>query len=205
VAAEPGGRAGAVVLAAGEASRFGGRKLLMPFGDTTVIGCVVSALEEAGIDPVVVVVGAEPAGIERALARSGAQVVSNPDPGRGMFSSVRVGVAALPDRVERFLVALADQPRVRADHIARILDAHERRPGGIAIPTHGGKRGHPVVFDGRYRREVLAGGDDRSLRDIIHAHSGDILDVEIPSDAVIRDIDTPEQYEDEQRRSLAGQ
>jgi molybdenum cofactor cytidylyltransferase len=177
----------------------------MPFGDTTVIGCVVSALEEAGIDPVVVVVGAEPAEMERALARSGAQVVSNPDPGRGMFSSVRVGVASLPDRVDRFLVALADQPRVRADHLERILDEHERRAEGIAIPTHGGKRGHPVVLDGRYREAILACGGDRSLRDVIHANSGDIVEVEISSDAVIRDIDTPEQYEDEQRRSLAGQ
>ncbi len=196
---------GAVVLAAGEASRFGGPKLLMPFGESTIIGSVVAFLEQAGVSPILVVAGSQDRELAQALRESNAQVVRNPEPGRGMLSSVRIGVAALPADIGRFVVVLGDQPRVQSGHLIRLLDEQKRRRAGIAIPTYRGKRGHPVVFDGRYREEILACPDSQSLRDVIHAHPGDIAEVEIPSDAVVRDIDTQERYEDERRRSLAEQ
>jgi len=70
---------------------------------------------------------------------------------------------------------------------------------GIAIPTYRGKRGHPVVFRSRYRDEILLLDDSQTLRDIIHSHPEDIAEVEAASDAVLRDIDTREQYRDERR------
>ena len=90
-----GDKCGAVVLAAGEARRFGSPKLLMPFGDSTVLGSVVDALESIGIAPIVVVAGANADAIAESLADTQAQVVRNPNPASGMVSSVRVGVASL--------------------------------------------------------------------------------------------------------------
>jgi molybdenum cofactor cytidylyltransferase len=191
-----------VILAAGQATRFGGPKLTMPFGDSSVIGCVVSALRGAGVAPIIVVASAaNRAAIEAALRSGGAQIVENPDPARGMLSSVQVGVGSLPQGIARFLIALADQPRVTAEEIGQLLAAHQGRGKGIALPTHGGKRGHPVVFTARYREEILALPADARLRDVIHHHRDDIAEVEFASDAFVRDIDTQERYESERRKA----
>ncbi len=186
----------AVVLAAGEARRFGAQKLVMPFGESTVIGSVVAALEGAGLAPIVVVVGADE-GVAAALRDTSAQLVRNPDPARGMVSSLQVGVSALPENVNRFLIALGDQPRLTAAGLAHLLLAHAESGKGLALPTYRGKRGHPVVFAGRYRREVLALTEVQTLRDLIHAHLEDCVEVECDSDAFVRDIDTQEEYERE--------
>jgi molybdenum cofactor cytidylyltransferase len=117
-----------------------------------------------------------------------------------MLSSVQAGVEALPEEAENFLIALGDQPRVRAEHICRLLHEHEVSGRGIAIPTYGDKRGHPVLFERRYRDQILHMDASRTLRDVIHAHNDDVVEVEMPSDAVIRDIDTESDYHDELRR-----
>ena len=208
----------AIVLAAGEARRFGGPKLIMPFGASTVIGCVASALARAGVEPIIVVVGANRAEIEGALAGADVQlvlrsegasllrrvaIVENPDPSRGMLSSVQVGVAAVPESAVRFVIALADQPRLRAEDITRLIGEMARSGKGIARPVHGGKRGHPVVFASCYRNEILALPPEATLRDVIHRHLDDVVEVGVASDAFVRDIDTQEQYQDEWRRAEA--
>jgi molybdenum cofactor cytidylyltransferase len=191
----------AVVLAAGEASRFGGPKLVMPFGRSTIIGCVVSALEDAGVSPIVVVVAADSQELAQTLAGHAVQIIYNLDPARGMLSSLQVGLAALPAALARFLVALGDQPRISTAAIMRLLKEQESTGKGIVIPTHKGKRGHPVLFHARYRAEIMSLPDTETLREIVHAHADDIAEVAFPSNAFIRDIDTREQYEDELRRA----
>jgi molybdenum cofactor cytidylyltransferase len=198
--AEAQDRVGAVVLAAGEAQRFGAPKLLMAFGESTVLGCVVSALRGAAISPIVVVAGGHGEEIAQTLRGSGARVVSNPAPERGMVSSIRVGMEALPADLDRFLIALGDQPRVGAEVIRHLLRAHRACGKGIAIPIYRGKRGHPVVFAGRCCAEILALRDDRTLRDVVHSHQDDVVEVECASDAVTQDIDTREEYEEQLRR-----
>jgi molybdenum cofactor cytidylyltransferase len=205
VGTEDPSRVGAVVLAAGEAKRFGRQKLTVPFRDTTIIGSVVSALEKAGMGPIVVVAGPRGAEISRALCGSRAKIVTNPAPERGMLSSVQTGVSALPEEVQRFLVVLGDQPRIRPADLAHLLETQERHGKGIAIPTYEGKRGHPVALHRCYREAILGCDERKTLRDVIHSHPDDIVDVEMPTDAVTRDIDTQEQYQDELRRSLTEQ
>lgn len=203
--AEPEHRVAAVVLAAGDARRFGAPKLLMPFGDSTIVGCVVAALQTAGLDPIIVVAGAHAPAIAEALSATPARVLRNPQPALGMLSSIRIGVGALPKESDRFLLALADQPRISPDYIRHLLHEHRASGKGIAIPTYQGKRGHPVIIHCRYRRDLLALDDTHTLRDLIHSHPEDITEIESASDAVLRDIDTREQYRDELRRSRAEQ
>ncbi len=190
----------AVVLAAGESSRFGGPKLVMPFGRATIIGCVVSALEEANIAPIVVVTSANSQEVTEALADHAVIIAPNPDPSRGMLSSLQVGLAVLPSTAS-FFIALGDQPRIKAEDIKRLLNEQESAGKGIALPTYAGKRGHPVLFHARYREEILSLPATATLREVVHAHADDIAEVAFSSDAFIRDIDTREQYEDELRRA----
>ena len=194
-------RIGAVVLAAGEARRFGGPKLTMPFGDSTVVGCVVSAVQQAGASPVVVVTSADGKAVLAALQDYEVRAVTNPDPSRGMLSSIQAGVAALPTQLDAFVFALGDQPRVGADHVRRLIREHESSGKGIALPKHQGKRGHPLVFSAKYCEEIRALAADRTLRDVIHGHEDDIVEVDFDHDAVLADIDTREEYEQERRRT----
>ncbi len=196
-------RVAAVVLAAGESRRLAPQKLLLPFGEATVIGSVVGALEEAGLDPIIVVAGGQEAEIREALRGRGSQVVRNPDVSRGMLSSLRVGLEAMAEGVDRFVIALGDQPRLRGKYVQWLLDEQTRRGKGIAIACCGGKRGHPVALAARYREGILALGDDQTLRDLVHGNLSDVADVECDSDAVIRDVDTREDYEAELQRREA--
>ncbi len=198
-------RVAAVVLAAGESRRLAPQKLLLPFGEATVIGSVVGALEEAGLDPIIVIAGGQETEIREALRGRRAQVVRNPEVTRGMLSSLRVGLEALTEEVGRFVIALGDQPRLRGKHVRWLLEGQTRRGKGIAIACYGGKRGHPVAFAARYREGILALGDDRTLRDLIHGNMSDVADVECDSDAVIRDVDTREDYEAELQRREADE
>jgi molybdenum cofactor cytidylyltransferase len=195
-----GRQCGAIVLAAGEARRFGCPKLLMPFGDSTILGSVVQPLVSIGIIPTVVVGGPHEAAIRESLSGQPIRVVSNPNPALGMVSSIRIGVEALPSSLDRFIIALGDQPRIRAEGVSCLIAEQIRSGKGIAIPTYRGRRGHPVVFDIRYRREILALTDEQTLRDLIIAHEDDIVEVDCESSAYVCDIDTNEEYEHELRR-----
>ena len=191
-------RCGAAVLAAGEARRFGGPKLLMPFGDSTILGSVIQPLVSADMSPIVVVLGGPNAtAIRESLSGQPVRIVLNPNPEAGMVSSIRVGVEALPASLDRFIVALGDQPRIRAERIAHLVAEQSKSGQGIAIPTYQGRRGHPVVFDIRYRQEILTLTDRQTLRDLIVAHQEDIVEVECESSAYVSDIDTREEYEHE--------
>jgi molybdenum cofactor cytidylyltransferase len=192
----------AVVLAAGEARRFGAQKLLMPFDDSTVIGSVIAGLAAAGAAPIIVVVGRDAEEIAAAVGKR-AQVVRNPDPARGMLSSIQTGVAALPAEVSRFLIALGDQPRLRPADVVAVLAAQQESGRGLAIPVYDGRRGHPIVVSRVYRRAILELGAQQTLRDLVRARHYDCVEVVCDSDAVVSDIDTREQYQDELRRALA--
>jgi len=195
-----GERCGAVVLAAGEARRFGCPKLLMPFGDSTILGSVVQPLVSIGVTPVVVVGGLDAAAISESLSSQPVRIVCNPNPAGGMVSSIRVGVEALTTSLDCFLVALGDQPRIRAEGVSHLIAEQIKSGKGIAIPTYEGRRGHPVVFDISYRREILVLTDQQTLRDLIDAHRDDVVEVDCDADAYVSDIDTREEYEHELRR-----
>lgn len=195
---------GAVVLAAGEARRFGGPKLLMPFGRSTVLGAIIRSLSTLDLRPIIVVAGGNAAAISEALKRTRAKIVCNPNPSAGMISSIRVGVQALPSSLKRFIIALGDQPRIGPKGIVDLSSEQIGTRKGIIIPTYQGRRGHPVLFDIRYRQEILALTDQQTLRDLILAHEDDIVEVPCRSDAYVSDIDTREDYERELARWRNG-
>lgn len=191
----------AVVLGAGRSRRMGEgvQKLLLPFGGDTVIGRVVGEVHRSPIDRALVVVGADADRVRDALADLSPDFVTNPDPAGDMLSSVRCGLRALPAPCEAVLVVLGDQPSITSDLIGRMLDAFRRSERGIVVPVHRGKRGHPLLFAGRFRREVLTRHDGVGLRGLLRAHPQEVLELETSDSSVLADVDYPEDY----RRELA--
>lgn len=172
-----------LVLAAGLGTRFGGPKAEVLVGGVRLVDRAVSALEDASCTPVVAVV---PEGVEV----PGAVVVTNPDPARGMRSSLALGLAMLdrttaPDAV---VVLLADMPGIGADAVARVVSRWS--PGRIAVARYDDRRGHPVVMSPvMWQAAIELAAPDEGARALL-ARDSDLVD-EVRVSADPRDIDTP--------------
>jgi CTP:molybdopterin cytidylyltransferase MocA len=184
----------AIVLAAGASSRMGQPKALLRAGDRTFVRCVLDALHEGGADGAIVVVRPDADAVVREIAGAGfGRAVANPDPARGQFSSLLVGLNAIDDgRVRAVLVTLVDVPLVRASTIAALLARARSTAMPIVRAAHGGRHGHPVVFARTLFGELRAADPEAGARTVVRAHSVDDVDVDDPG--VLRDVDTPDDY-----------
>ncbi|MHC4117758.1 MAG: nucleotidyltransferase family protein [Planctomycetota bacterium] len=190
----------AVVLAAGLSRRMGAQKLLLPFASKTVIAHIVDQILAGAVDRTYVVVGHEGERVSRELSGRDVSIVSNPDYRSGMLSSVRCGLAAVPQECRAVLVALGDQPSITSELIGQIVQSFAATEKQILVPFYNGRRGHPVLFSEVYRDEIMTHYDDVGLRGLLHAHPDDVFELAVSSSAVLSDMDYPEDY----RRELAS-
>lgn len=181
-------RVAGVILAAGKASRMGQDKRLLPVDGVPMVVRAIRAAQEAGLAPVVVVTGPEPlAGLPPGVA-----TVANPDPGRGMASSLGLGVEALPPEAEAVVVLLADMPRVGAAHVAALVAAFDPGRGReIVVPVCDGRRGNPVLLGRRLFAAMAGLTGDKGARGLIGQHAALVAEVAMDG-AVLMDVDTPD-------------
>ncbi len=184
----------AVVPAAGRSRRMGTQKLLLPYGDSTLIGHVVDELLRSVVDQVYVVVGHQRQRIVAELSGRAVSVVTNPDHGRGMLSSVRCGIEALPPQCEAIVVALADQPAITAELVDAMAESFATVNQRILVPVYRGRRGHPLLLSADYRGEILTRHDDLGLRGLLSAHGDDVFELPASTAAILSDVDYPEDY-----------
>jgi molybdenum cofactor cytidylyltransferase len=184
----------AIVLAAGESRRMGTQKLLLPFGDTTVVGTVVRTALASRVGGTIVVLGADRDAVRGELADRGVGFAVNANFHLGMLSSVQAGFRALPARARAAVVMLGDQPFLAAAVVDAVIAAYEEGGQGLVIPTFRGRRGHPVLIDLKFRDEVIGLGQADGLRRLMRSHPGDIREVESGDANILRDLDTPEDY-----------
>ncbi len=187
----------AIVLAAGESRRMGSQKLLLSFAQTTVIGHILDQLSASCIDEVFVVLGHDADKVKQEISSRDVVVVENPDYKEGMLSSVRSGLKALPETCQGVMIVLGDQPSITTEIAGKTIKAFKSRKRGIVVPVHDGKRGHPMVFSSAYRNEILSSYDDVGLRGLLRAHADDVFELEVMSRSVLKDMDTPEDYQRE--------
>ncbi len=185
----------AIVLAAGTSSRMGGRnKLLLEAGGEPLVRRAARAALEGGLDPVVVVVGHEAERVRGALAGLACRTVDNPDYERGMTSSLRAGIAALPEGTPAAVMILADMPGVTAGMLAGLAAAHgadsSRRPP-VVLSDYGGVLAPPTLFDRAVFAELLALPDDRCPRSVVKRHRDAAAVLCWPA-AALADLDRPE-------------
>ena len=185
----------AVVLAAGQSQRMGQPKMALPWGDTTVIGQVVASLQAGGISTLVVVTGGARAEVEAALRGAAVRLAFNPRFAEDdMAVSLRAGLAALPEEVEATLVALGDQPQIDPDVVRAVADAYRGSGAPLVAPSYRMRRGHPWLVARRLWPEVFDLGPGGTLRDLFSAHAAEIHYVEWDSPAILKDLDTPQDY-----------
>jgi molybdenum cofactor cytidylyltransferase len=185
----------AVVLAAGAASRFGGGKLLAPVEGRPILQHVLDRIAAAGIDDVVVVLGAEAANVERAIQWRGERRVRNPDPSRGLSSSLQVGVGALDGGVDAAMIVLGDQPLLPARAIRALLDADADDARPIVVPVYGDNAGRNPVLLGRAAFGLVAAATgDRGLGPLLAGHPELVREIPIRVAGGNPDVDTREDH-----------
>jgi molybdenum cofactor cytidylyltransferase len=175
-----------VVLAAGASTRMGKAKIHLPFAGRTIVGTTAAQALDAGLR-VILVARPDDEAIG-ALGGGRVLVVRNPDPGRGMLSSIKEGIRHVS--AGSFFFIPADMP-FPGPEVYRTLA--ERRTGGPVIPVCGGRRGHPVLLPASLIPSILALPLETPLKLLIEAASP--LLVEMAEDSILRDIDTVEDYE----------
>jgi len=185
---------GAVLLAAGEARRMGGRpKPLLELGGVPLVRRNLIALSGAGVDEVAVVLGHRADEIEPTLRDFPVTIVRNPDYARGQMSSMRAGVAALSARLDAVIVALADQPLLNAQDITDLIAAFKRRGAASAVvPYVRGGRGNPIILDAAVREDVLAGDANFGCRQWLAGHPERVARMDTENRRYAVDVDTPE-------------
>jgi len=185
----------AILLAAGESKRMGKPKQLMPLGKGTLLEQAVDNLLNSSADETIVVVGYKAREISGRIAGRRVKVVLNPDYSEGMSTSIIAGLNQADPRSRAVMLAMGDQPLIESRTINLLIEAYNSHDKGIAVPTHQGRRGHPIIFNIKYKPELLKLKGDIGGREIIKNHPGDVLEVPVDSDSVITDIDTEEDYQ----------
>jgi len=185
----------AILLAAGESKRMGALKQLMPLGKTTLLEQAIDNLLNSSVDETIVVVGHKAEEITRAIASRPVKIMLNPDYQHGMSTSIIAGINLIDPKSQAVMLALADQPLVESGTINQLTDAFKSHDKGIAVPTHRGRRGNPVIFAIKYKEELLKLKGDIGGREIIKSHPDDVLEVPVDSESVISDIDTRDDYQ----------
>lgn len=184
----------AIILAAGESKRMGQPKLLMPWGRSTVLQTVISTLQTAGLDDILVVTGGAHKQIEMLIGKS-VQTVFNENYAQGeMLSSLQIGLAAKKHEASAALICLGDQPQVQVRSVQRILQEFKETKMPIIVPSYQMKRGHPWLVARELWNELLKMRPPATPREFLNRHAKVIRHVELDTPSALQDIDTPEDY-----------
>lgn len=190
-------RVSALVLAAGASQRMPGRnKLLLPLAGKTVIAHTVDHLLQSKAGEVIVVLGHEAEAVQRALSGREVAFTTNPNFSQGLSTSIIAGLQAASKSAQGFLISLADQPLVTFAELNLLIQCFVyagRR--SIVAPVYQGRRGNPIIFDRCHLPEMLAISGDTGCKAILAQHPQRVLEVEMQTDHVLRDVDTVEAYE----------
>jgi molybdenum cofactor cytidylyltransferase len=187
-------RISAILLGAGESKRIGANKLLLPWGKKIVLTHCVDTLLQSTVKEVIVVLGDRTKVMESQLKGRKVKVVMNPHYRRGMSTSIRRGIRAIDPNSHGILIALGDMPFLVSRTINSLIRAFGQGKGTIIVPSFRGRKGHPVIFHRRYKKELLQLEEDVGGRSIIERHPEEVRVVRTKSVGVVKDIDTWKDY-----------
>lgn len=194
----------AVILAAGRSTRMGGpNKLLAELNGKKLVRIVAEQVLASKASPVIVVTGHQAGEIETALKGLNVEFARNPDFAQGLATSVKAGIATVPENADGAVVCLGDMPLIDAKLIDRLVEAFAPDRGSlIVVPVAEGRRGNPVLWSRRFFPELMVLDGDVGARHLIARHMEAVTEVEVEGKSAFLDIDTPEMLTDARRDGL---
>ena len=192
----------AVILSAGESSRMGRPKALLPIDGQTFIERIVAALKQSGLERIVVVLGFDADEMRAKIEHLPVEIVVNPDYQLGQLSSLQVAIRyfASDPNCDAVMVHLVDHPYIEAELVGVMMRGFNDSKKLIVVPRHQGKRGHPVIFSCELFGELLDAPMDLGAKAVVNAHRDETLEIDTDNVGITLDIDTPELY----RRHVKG-
>jgi molybdenum cofactor cytidylyltransferase len=186
-------RIAAIVLAAGRSSRFGhGNKLLARIDDVPLVRRVLNAVEASAVSEVLLVVAPTAHDVVAGAGTGRWRTIVNSDADKGLASSLRAGISALPATTDGALVVLADMPGVTTDLIARVMAAFTAAGSGVIVfPADAtGRQGHPVLWPKHVFHELLVLEGDTGGKGLLQKHKAISRSVAVSGTEAFFDIDT---------------
>ena len=189
----------AIVLSAGESSRMGNPKALLPIGGVSFIERIVEGFRATKAGRIVVVLGHRAAELRKEIVKLPVTIVLNGDYAQGQLSSLNAAIRTLaaqkpPEDVAAILVHLVDHPFVSPALVDQMIERFYASKKLIVVPRYKGRRGHPVLFSSGLFAELLNTPLEQGAKAVVHAHRDETLEIETDYEGVIIDIDTPEEY-----------
>lgn len=183
-----------VILAAGLSRRMGRFKPLLTIGRRTLLARAVACLDQAGVHNLRVVTGHQADDLRPALEDLGLAEVHNPEYARDMYTSVRAGVAALPEGIDAFFLLPVDIPLVRPASLNHLRPAFAAARPALALPTFLGEPGHPPLIAADLIPAILTWPGQGGLQGLLERYADRTLAVPVADQGVLWDMDTPEDY-----------
>jgi len=184
----------ALILAAGKSSRMGDQnKLLLTFNDQSMVSHVIDQLTASNVSKVIVITGNEAEAVKKSIAQK-VSFIHNSDYADGLSTSVQTGINALSDDVDGVMICLGDMPYITSADYNKLIAAFEE--GKIIAPTTNDKIGNPLIFSAQYFDDFLSLKGDKGARALLKKYPEAVIKVDVNSEAIFQDIDTPEAYEE---------
>ncbi len=183
----------AIILAAGNSSRFGAPKQLCRLRDKTLLQQTVDLVRPVFQERVIVVLGADVHVIRPTLREGIVRIVENTDWQQGMSSSIKSGLGALPSSCAAALILLCDQPLLNQDSIALLLNTWLENPGQIVAGSYRDTAGVPAIFPARYFPALMTLSGDKGAKQLLMQQPDLVITVSMPEAEL--DIDTPDDFE----------
>jgi molybdenum cofactor cytidylyltransferase len=195
-APEKGRNVAAVVLAAGRSTRMGAiNKLIAEIGGKPLVRIAAEQALASRAKPVIVVTGHERERVEAALAGLPVRLVHNPDYADGLGTSLKAGIAAVPQDADAAVVCLGDMPQVDSQLIDKLIATFDPARGAlIVVPSIEGRRGNPVLWSRRFFPDLMAVQGDIGARHLIGSYTEAVAEVPVAGEAALTDVDTPESF-----------
>jgi len=184
----------AIILAAGESKRMGSPKMLLDFGGRKMIEMAITNVLHSKVDNTIVVLGAHRDEIMKVVGSLPVIFCQNENYSDGMLSSVKQGLSCLPENLKAVIVFQGDQPFIDPEVTNMVIDAYRSSGKGIVIPVCEGKRGHPLLLDNKYIKEIAKLDPKIGLRELSMKFPADIFEVETGNRRIFRDFDTYDDY-----------
>jgi molybdenum cofactor cytidylyltransferase len=187
----------AIILAAGKSERMGTNKLLLPFHGKPMINKVIDHVQQSEVDHIWIVLGAFRDDMLAAIRDLPVNHCFNADYEQGMFTSVQCGFRNMPSSADAAIVYLGDQPMIPAEVTRKIIRAFGQSDKGILIPVYRGRKGHPVLIAKKYKVIIDTLFAPEGMHTFMEKYREDILEVEVQTPGILRDIDTKQDYKNE--------
>lgn len=184
----------AIVLAAGKSARMGQNKLLMKWGNMTVIEKVIQTIQDSGIEDIVLVTSNElKINYKLRFTNYGLRMIVNKT-NHEMLSSIQLGLQVQKAESEAALICLGDQPQIESRSVRAVCEAYQKSKSNLVAPSYQNRRGHPWLAAKPLWGEILNMKENQTPRDFLNAHAADIAYVNVDTPTILQDLDTPEDY-----------